>query len=336
MRRLLNRASRFARPFLKKGIGDAEVTVCIPTYQAEGFIARTLAFAQGQTLSRIRILVGVDVSTDDTQRICREIAASDSRIDIIEHDTRAGWTGNLSTLVRAVDTEFFFMFYHDDFILPQFCDRMSAALKWTPEAASANCEVRWVGETERIIPAYNYTGTVAQRVATLFAYDQIPAAPMRNMVRTDMFGADTALDEGPDGIKLHYGFLIRMMLSGPSVAVHENLYIRWLRADGMMKTWRDHPWADFHSAWSRVFARVIPILGANLSDASERHTIIQAMILRARLFLKSKATNEQQRSASLKFKSELFDPMFDPRSARLSAPLCYALSDMSGKIQPLT
>ncbi len=335
MRRLPNRASRFATPFLGSGLGKAEVTVCIPTYQAEGFIARTLAFAQGQTSSRIRILVGIDVSTDNTSRICHEIASSDKRIKIIEHVDRAGWTGNLSTLVRSVDTKYFFMFYHDDFILPQFCEKMSIALERAPWAASANCEVRWVGERERIIPAHAYIGTAAERVATVFAYDQIPAAPMRNMVRTDMFGTDTALDEGPDGIKLHYGFLTRMMLAGPSVAVPENLYIRWLRADGMMNGWKDHPWADFSDAWSSVFDRVTPILESQVSSACERQAVVQAMILRARLHLAQIATGGEERSASFGYQSELFDPAFDFHSAQLSPQLCAALSNLSNRIQAL-
>ena len=52
-------------------MSDARVSVCIPAYEAEEFIDRTLRCARAQTLQDIRILVSIDVSGDDTESVCR-------------------------------------------------------------------------------------------------------------------------------------------------------------------------------------------------------------------------------------------------------------------------
>lgn len=323
----------FSAPLLSSGVGKADVTLCIPTYQAEPFIRRTLGFACGQTLKRVRILVSVDQSQDGTAQICHELAKQDPRITVIEQPVRRGWSGNVSDLIRRVDTEFFAMYYHDDILLPQFCEAMLAALRNAPEAATANCEVSWLGAVERKIPAFYYTGTVAERVATLFAYDQIPAAPMRNMVRTERFGHESLLDEKPGGINLHYGYLSRMMLSGDSVPVQQNLYIRWIREDGMMPGWSQHPWDDFHHAWTRVFELVAPVVEREVSDRREFSSILKAMTLRARDQLTAKAKTSTELETSLAFNFDLTGLETSKFDAELSPALRDALTGLEKRVE---
>ena len=64
---------------------EAEVTVCIPAWQAEPFIDRTLGCARKQTHSRLRILVSIDASDDATAEICQAHA----ELDPADHRVRA-------------------------------------------------------------------------------------------------------------------------------------------------------------------------------------------------------------------------------------------------------
>jgi glycosyltransferase involved in cell wall biosynthesis len=47
----------------------ADLTICIPAFEAAAFIDRTLRFGLGQTYRNIKILVSVDYSTDRTAEI---------------------------------------------------------------------------------------------------------------------------------------------------------------------------------------------------------------------------------------------------------------------------
>src|SRR6185437_12170453 len=106
-------------PAVLRRFWKIDITICIPAYQAQAFIDRTLRCAQGQTYDRVRILVAVDRSNDCTAQICRAFAAEDPRIEVIEHNERLGWCRNVNALLDQTDTPFFFIYFHDDLILPQ-------------------------------------------------------------------------------------------------------------------------------------------------------------------------------------------------------------------------
>lgn len=59
------------------------VSVIIPAYNAEQFLARTLASVIAQTHRNLEILVDDDGSTDATSQIVQRYAAQDARIKLI-------------------------------------------------------------------------------------------------------------------------------------------------------------------------------------------------------------------------------------------------------------
>lgn len=66
------------------------VSIIVPAYNAEAFIAEALASATAQTLPDIEIVVIDDASTDATARMVEEVAATDPRIRLIRQDSNAG------------------------------------------------------------------------------------------------------------------------------------------------------------------------------------------------------------------------------------------------------
>lgn len=71
-----------------------KVSVLIPVYNVEKYIRRCLASIQQQSLSDIEIVVVNDATPDNSMAIVRELARSDSRIKILEHEKNMGlmWT----------------------------------------------------------------------------------------------------------------------------------------------------------------------------------------------------------------------------------------------------
>lgn len=67
-----------------------KVSVCIPVYKVEKYIARCIESIQNQTLTDIEIILVNDRTPDMSMDIARQYADEDSRIRIIEHDKNRG------------------------------------------------------------------------------------------------------------------------------------------------------------------------------------------------------------------------------------------------------
>ena len=68
--------------------------------RAEG-LARSLASTCGQDYGRLEILISDNASDDDTERVCRETAAADSRIRYIRQQQNIGLYGNHNGFTRS-------------------------------------------------------------------------------------------------------------------------------------------------------------------------------------------------------------------------------------------
>ena len=260
---------------------DASVSICIPAYQAEGFIERTLRFAAGQTLRDVRILVSIDNSTDRTEEICRGFAASDGRVEIITGPDRLGWGGNVNRLLDAVTTEFFFIYFHDDIILPQYAEMLLAALRDDPGAASANCTVQTFGRSDHVEPAHAFRGSMPERLIQLWLPD-FYGMPLRSMIRRDRLASDCRLPEGVGGMKRETTFLAQLIAAGPTAAVQAPLYMRWSRDEGVLGSWRALPFGQYFADWQAAVADVFAFLDrASFHSESERDGARHVFLLHA-------------------------------------------------------
>ena len=66
------------------------VSVVIAAYDAEAFIARTIASACGQTVPPLEVLVVDDASTDGTREVVQEFARADPRVRLIASERNGG------------------------------------------------------------------------------------------------------------------------------------------------------------------------------------------------------------------------------------------------------
>ncbi|HQS02378.1 MAG TPA: glycosyltransferase [Halothiobacillus sp.] len=96
------------------------VSICIPTYNHERYIAQCLQSALMQSVNGpIEILVGDDLSSDHTAKIIREVAALHPNIiRYIRYTERKGAVGNLSFLINEARGKYIAHLDGDDFWLP--------------------------------------------------------------------------------------------------------------------------------------------------------------------------------------------------------------------------
>ena len=221
-------------------MAQPQVTIGIPTWQAEPFIDKTIGYARNQTYPDIRILVAVDRSDDRTADICRRHASEDGRVQVVVHRERLGWAANANTLLDAMDSEYFFLYPHDDILDRTYTERLLGALRRRPDAASAQCDVLSVGPSgaQYISRGRTHEGTVSERIiASLVAARH--GAPLRSLIRREACGAGVRFPPTSRlGFNAHVAFQLELFAAGPSLHLPAILYWRpHERRGGLTDSW---------------------------------------------------------------------------------------------------
>jgi glycosyltransferase involved in cell wall biosynthesis len=104
------------------------ISVCIPCYNAEGFIAETLQAFINQTYSNFEIVIVDDCSTDGSLELLRRIAASDSRIKILMHSENAGAAAARNLAFENSTGKYIVFFDADDLITDVYLEKQVALM----------------------------------------------------------------------------------------------------------------------------------------------------------------------------------------------------------------
>lgn len=114
-----------------------QITVGIPVYNGEPFLAEAIHSVQTQTVEDIEIIVSDNASTDGTEEICRSIAAEDPRVRYVRNETNLGGPGNTNLLVHEASAPLFKWAYSDDICGPTLLQDCVEALDATPGSVLA-------------------------------------------------------------------------------------------------------------------------------------------------------------------------------------------------------
>lgn len=133
---------------------SALVTVGIPVYNGERFIADAVRSVQTQTVEDVEILISDNASTDATEEICRAIAADDSRVRYLRNATNLGGPGNTNRLVDEATSPLFKWAYADDICGPTLLQDCIDALDAAPGSVLACPRVVKIDEKGEVLFAY--------------------------------------------------------------------------------------------------------------------------------------------------------------------------------------
>ncbi|GAB1538523.1 glycosyltransferase [Scytonema sp. NUACC21] len=106
-----------------------KVSVIIPVYAAEKYIAATLQSVLEQTYKNFEVLIIDDGSPDRSIEICQQF--TDSRIKIIRQENR-GLAGARNTGIRQAEGEYLALIDADDLWLPEKLEKHIAHLEKSP------------------------------------------------------------------------------------------------------------------------------------------------------------------------------------------------------------
>lgn len=113
------------------------VSIGLPVYNGENYLAETLDSLRAQTFSDIEIIISDNASTDATEGISRKAAAEDPRIRYVRQQNNLGAAPNYNIVFELARGSLFKWSAHDDLCHPDFVRKCVEALDAHPHAVGA-------------------------------------------------------------------------------------------------------------------------------------------------------------------------------------------------------
>ncbi len=224
------------------------VSIGLPVYNGEQFLAQTLESLLSQTFRDIEIVISDNASTDGTQAICRSFAARDPRIEYIRQDTNLGASANYNVVVHRAHGEYFKWAAHDDLCEPTFIERCVELLDASPDAVVAyprSVLISDVGEViEPVTEDMCLPWDLPSRRLRHFLWNTSLCHPVFGLIRSQALMRTNLI--GP----FHSSdviVLIQLLLQGKFIEHPEPLFLRrmhagtslWNKSDEDVATWYD-------------------------------------------------------------------------------------------------
>jgi glycosyltransferase involved in cell wall biosynthesis len=136
------------------------VSICLPVYNGEDYLAQAIESALAQTADDFELLIADDVSKDNSEAIAHQYAAQDKRIVYWKNEANKGLFGNYNECMRRSSGQYIKLFAQDDLFAPTMLARMLAAFAEHPEVALVACARKIVdaqGQVTKIVSEYPET-----------------------------------------------------------------------------------------------------------------------------------------------------------------------------------
>jgi glycosyltransferase involved in cell wall biosynthesis len=133
---------------------DPMLTIGMPVYNGERFLAKALDSHLSQTFTDFQILLSDNASTDRTEEIGRDYAARDMRIRYHRNPRNMGAGWNALRVYELASGKYYKQAAHDDFCEPKFLAKCINALEADPELVVAFTKTRVVDADGNFLEDY--------------------------------------------------------------------------------------------------------------------------------------------------------------------------------------
>lgn len=127
-------------------LGSPMVSICIPSYNAEHFIAEAIQSALNQTYNNIELVICDDVSTDDSWEIIDRF--SDNRINKFRNIENLGLVGNFRKVISKSKGKYITFLCNDDILHPDSIRKLVEVLERDVELAFAFGNINYRGNRD--------------------------------------------------------------------------------------------------------------------------------------------------------------------------------------------
>jgi glycosyltransferase involved in cell wall biosynthesis len=99
------------------------VSILVPTYNRQDLIIETVQSALSQTYQDFEIVIVDNQSTDNTYRVCLDLAKTDPRIRVYQNEENIGPVRNWQRCVDLANGEYAKILFSDDLMYPEFLEK---------------------------------------------------------------------------------------------------------------------------------------------------------------------------------------------------------------------
>lgn len=225
-----------------------KVSIGVPVYNGEDFLAPTLDALLSQTFHDIEIIISDNASTDRTPAICQSYAAKDSRIEYMRQERNLGASANYNVVVHRAIGEYFKWAAHDDLCKPTFIERCVELLDADPDAVLAYPRSALISDAgDEIEPVNEDMNMPWDRAPTRlrhFLWNTSLCHPVFGVIRAEALAKTILI--GP----FHSSdviVLMQLLLQGKFLEHPEPLFLRrmhagtslWNKSDEEVSAWYD-------------------------------------------------------------------------------------------------
>ena len=152
----------------------APVTVGLPVYNGARYLERAVRSILSQSYGDFELAISDNCSTDDTEELCRQFEAEDSRVVYLRHDQNRGAAWNYNHLVHQARGDFFKWASHDDLLGIEYLRCCVDVLSREERAVLAYPKTVLIDDTGKVLQHY------ADKIGTL---DPHPLRRLYHVVR---------------------------------------------------------------------------------------------------------------------------------------------------------
>jgi len=190
----------------------AKISVLLPVYNVEPYVAEALTSIQSQTFSDIEIVVVDDGSTDGTSRIIEEIASADGRIKVVRSLRNQGLSAALNLGLTFCSSPLIARMDGDDIALPTRLKKQLWFLEENPDIALVGCATMAIDQSGRLIPGLGVSHKPTTREAIANTLLLAPPCSHIWLARREVY--DTLSGYREIEVAEDYDFLLRAILAG--------------------------------------------------------------------------------------------------------------------------
>lgn len=133
-----------------------KVSVGLPVYNGERFIAAAIESVLNQTFGNLELIISDNSSTDRTEEICRGYAARDNRVRYFRNPTNIGVNPNFRRAFSLAQAEYFKWTAHDDLQTYDFLEKAVPVLDSNPHIVVCYPRVAVINEKGERIAGRSY------------------------------------------------------------------------------------------------------------------------------------------------------------------------------------
>jgi len=115
----------------------ALLTIGIPVYNEEKYLAKTIESALNQSFTDFRLIISDNCSQDKSYVIAKEYSERDSRIEVIRHPKKISIVDNGKCSLDASDTKYFVWLGGHDIFLKEYLEKAIEVLENNPDIVMA-------------------------------------------------------------------------------------------------------------------------------------------------------------------------------------------------------